>query len=548
MAIAQRQYLASPGEAIWTLDGVEIQGALQDGCDRVLTPDAIAFAAGLHRIFHPKILALLNRRREIHILYYAGHRPAFLSDGMGIREGDWTIGKIPADLQERRVEITGPPDRKMVINALNSGANVFMADFEDSLTPTWHRIMEGQRNLMDAVRREIDYRDPKSGKTYSLNSDTAVLMARPRGWHLPENHVLVDEVPISAAIFDFALYFYHNARKLIEQGSGPYFYLPKLENHYEARLWNDVFIEAERELGLPVGTIKATVLIETLPAAFEMEEIIFELREHIAGLNCGRWDYIFSFIKKFHVHPEFVLPDRSSITMDRHFLRSYSLLLIQTCHRRGLHAIGGMAAQIPIKNDPGAGAAALRLVRRDKMREATDGHDGTWVAHPALVPIAKEVFDQVMPGPNQISNLRQDVEIGPEDLLDIPGGEITETGLRQNINVALLYMESWLRGQGCVPLHNLMEDAATAEISRAQVWQWLHHGAALADGRTVDRELVCTMIRDELNAQCRAADPRRLRCGRYDEAADLLREVILAEYFTEFLTAPAYEKILSYGH
>ncbi|RME44356.1 MAG: malate synthase A, partial [Caldilineae bacterium] len=459
-----------------------------------------------------------------------------------IRRADWRIAPTPADLQDRRVEITGPVDRKMIINALNSGANVFMADFEDSCTPTWHNIIQGQINLRDAVNRTITYTSP-AGKQYALQPETAVLMVRPRGWHLPEKHVRVDGRPVPASLFDFGLYFFHNARTLLEQGTGPYFYLPKLESHLEARLWNDVFNMAQDELGIPRGTIKATVLIETILAAFEMDEILYELRDHSAGLNCGRWDYIFSCIKKFRHDPDFVLADRAHVTMTTHFMRSYSLLAIQTCHRRGAHAIGGMAAQIPIKNDPAANEIALGKVRADKEREAGDGHDGTWVAHPGLVAIARQAFDAAMPTPHQIHRRRDDVTITPDDLLAFgPATPITEQGLRTNINVGIQYLGAWLGGNGCVPIFNLMEDAATAEISRAQIWQWIRSPrGVLDDGRKVTVPLFRQLLAEELPRVRAIVGETTFDNGHYRQAADLFDRLTAAEEFTEFLTLPAYE-------
>src|SRR6516164_2534351 len=428
------------------LQGVVVRGAIKRGYEDVLTSDAVAFAVELDREFGPERWQLLARRAKFQERLDAGWKPDFLPETKTIREADWRVAPIPRDIEDRRIEITGPTDRKMVINALNCGANVFMADFEDANTPTWDNLIEGQANLKDAVRRTITYDDPQTGRHYSLNGKTAVLFVRPRGWHLPEAHVLVDGEPMSGALFDFALYFFHNARELVARGTGPYFYLPKLESHLEARLWNNVFQHAQARLDLPSGTIRATVLIETIMAAFEMDEILYELRDHSAGLNCGRWDYIFSFIKKFAEDPACVLPDRAQVTMTTRFLRSYSRLLIQTCHRRGAHAIGGMAAQIPIRDDPAANEAAMAKVRADKEREAGDGHDGTWVAHPGLVPIAREVFDRAMPQPNQIVRKLDDVQVTTEDLLAVPQGTITGSGLRQNINVAIGYMEAWLRG------------------------------------------------------------------------------------------------------
>ena len=518
--------------------GVAIRGPMQPSYEEILTPEAIGFAVELEREFGPERRRLLARRTEIQCRLDAGWKPDFLPETKEIREGDWRVGPIPRDLQDRRVEITGPTDRKMVINALNSGANVFMADFEDANMPTWQNLIDGQANLRDAVRRTIIYDDPQTGRHYGLNNNPAVLFVRPRGWHLPEAHLVVDGEPMSGGLFDFALFFFHNARELVAGGIGPYFYLPKIENHLEARLWNNVFLHAQARLGVPKGTIRATVLIETILAAFEMDEILWELRDHSAGLNCGRWDYIFSFIKKFAEDPDCVLPDRAQVTMTTHFLRSYSLLLIRTCHRREIHAMGGMAAQIPIRDDPAANEAAMAKVCADKEREAGDGHDGTWVAHPGLVVIAKEVFDREMPLPNQIAHKRQDVEVGAGDLLTVPEGTITEAGLRQNLNVGIGYVEAWLRGTGCVPLYNLMEDAATAEISRAQVWQWIRHGAKLEDGRTIDRALYRAMLDEEL-ARLRDTAGNR----RYEDAAKLFGELIDSPTFPEFLTEAAYDMI-----
>ena len=524
-------------------EGVVLRRLLRPGDERVLTPEAIAFAVELEREFGHERRRLLARRSELQQQLDGGQKLDFLPETKAIRDADWRVAPIPADLLDRRVEITGPTDRKMVINALNSGAKVFMADFEDATTPSWDNLIDGQRNLQDAVRRSIAFEDPQTGRSYSLNEKPAVLFVRPRGWHLPEAHLSVDGAPMSGALFDFALFFFHNARELVARGSGPYFYLPKLENHLEARLWNTVFRHAQDRLGLPQGTIRATVLIETIMAAFEMDEILWELRDHSAGLNCGRWDYIFSFIKKFAEDPACVLPDRAEVTMTTHFLRSYSRLLIQTCHRRGIHAMGGMAAQIPIRDDPAANEAALAKVRADKEREAGDGHDGTWVAHPGLVPIAQVVFDRAMPEPNQIGRKRDDVQITAADLLAVPKGGITEAGLRQNINVAIGYIEAWLRGTGCVPLHHLMEDAATAEISRAQVWQWLRHGARLEDGRPVDAALCRTILSDEL-AELRGPAGAS---NRYQDAADLFAELMAAPAFPAFLTLPAYDKVTAEG-
>ncbi|HXH02143.1 MAG TPA: malate synthase A [Candidatus Competibacteraceae bacterium] len=522
--------------------GVEISGVITPEYRTILTPEAVAFVAELERRFGATRLALLERRVERQRALDAGQLPDFLSETAEIRRSAWRVGPIPADLQDRRVEITGPVDRKMIINALNSGARVFMADFEDSSTPTWPNMLDGQLNLRDAVNRTITFE--QGDKQYRLNDKIATLMVRPRGWHLPERHVRVDGRVMSGALFDFGLYFFHNAKQAISNGSGPYFYLPKLESYLEARLWNDVFNHAQDVLGLPRGTIKATVLIETITAAFEMDEILYELREHIVGLNCGRWDYIFSFIKKLRAHPQFVLPERGQVTMTTHFLRSYSQLLIKTCHRRGAFAMGGMAAQIPIKNDTEANAAALAKVRADKEREAGDGHDGTWVAHPGLVPVAMEVFDRFMPGPNQLDKLREDVQVGAADLLAVPAGSITEAGLRNNINVAVQYMEAWLGGLGCVPIHNLMEDAATAEISRAQIWQWIRHpNGVLEDGRKVTVELFRQLLAEELESIRREVGEERYRSGRFPLAAELLDRISTSEEFADFLTLVAYDYV-----
>src|SRR5882672_8265569 len=478
--------------------GASIEAPVSAAFAETLSPAALDFLASLARRFERRRRELLGRRADRQRDFDAGAFPTFLKSTADVRDADWRVGPIPRDLVDRRVEITGPVDRKMVINALNSGAQVYMADFEDSHSPTWRGTIEGQINLRDAVAGTIEFKTAE--KHYTLNPTVATLMVRPRGWHLVERHVTVDGEPVSASLFDFGLFFFHNAKALIAKGSGPYFYLPKLESHLEARLWNDVFVAAQEALGIARGTIRATVLIETIPAAFEMDEILYELRDHAAGLNCGRWDYIFSFIKKFRSRPEFVLPDRALVTMTTRFLRSYSLLTIRTCHRRGAHAIGGMAAQIPIKGDPLANEAALDKVHEDKRREAADGHDGTWVAHPGLVPIATEEFDKVLgKRPNQIDRQRDDVNVTAEQLLEVPKGTITEEGLRNNIRVGIQYLEAWLGGLGCVPLYNLMEDAATAEISRSQVWQWVHHAhGMLEDGRKVDLLLVRQFVQEEL--------------------------------------------------
>ncbi len=530
-------------------DSVESQTRIQAEAS-ILTSEARAFLLKLAARFEPRRQELLARRRTVQQEIDHGKFPDFLPETAGIRQSEWKVAPIPKDLIDRRVEITGPVDRKMIINALNSGANVFMADFEDSNSPTWSNNIEGQQNLQDAIRGTIRYESPE-GKQYRLGSNLATLVVRPRGWHLDERHFLVEGKPISASLFDFGLFFFHNAAALLSKGTGPYFYLPKMESHLEARLWNDVFCFAQDELGIPRGSIRATVLIETILAAFEMDEILYELREHSAGLNCGRWDYIFSFIKKFRAHREFVLPDRSLVTMERHFLSSYVELLIQTCHRRGIHAMGGMAAQIPIRNDAAANEQALEKVRRDKLREVHAGHDGTWVAHPGLVPVAKEIFDKYMPGPNQISSgekLTQGSDVSKtarrgaptvqaKDLLEVPTGDITEGGLRWNIDVGLQYLHSWLQGSGCVPIYNLMEDAATAEICRAQVWQWVKHGAHLENGKLVTEDLVKEIIHQ------RAAElgSNNNHDEKLKQAARVLEKLTTNREFTEFLTLASYE-------
>jgi malate synthase len=524
------------------LSGVEILAPVSESYATILTPEAVAFIVDLHRTFNARRKELLHARQERQKRLDAGERPDFLQETRSIREFAWTVAPLPADILDRRVEITGPVDRKMIINALNSGAKVFMADFEDSSTPTWNNLLDGHMNLRDAIRRTITYADPATGKQYKLNDKVAVLFVRPRGWHLEERHVLVDGQPMSGSIFDFGLYFFHNASELLARGSGPYFYLPKMESHLEARLWNDIFIRAEKETGVAQGSIKGTVLIETILASFEMDEILYELREHSAGLNCGRWDYIFSFIKKFSNDARAILPDRARVTMTTHFMRSYSKLAIKTCHKRNVHAMGGMSAFIPIKSDPVANENAIAQVRADKEREAGDGHDGTWVAHPGLVPVALEIFDRLMPQPNQISKQLPDYHPTAEDLLRVPEGEITETGLKQNVAIGLGYLEAWLRGIGCVPLFNLMEDAATAEISRAQLWQWVHHKAKLADGRVVDLALVEGMIAAELDRQKTAVDAARY--AAYEAAADLMLELVRSPKFIDFLTLSAYQRVL----
>ena len=521
-------------------DGVTITAPVSSTYAEILTPEALAFVASLHRSSRDTRKALLERRVDRQAELDAGKMPDFLPETAHIRQADWHVASLPNDLQDRRVEITGPVDRKMIINALNSGANVYMADFEDANSPTWANTIEGQLNLRDAVRRVITFTSPE-GKLYRLNDKTATLLVRPRGWHLPEKHILVDGLPISGSILDFGLYFFHNARELLNRGTGPYFYLPKLESHLEARLWNDVFNQAQDALGIPRGSIRATVLIETILAAFEMDEILYELRDHSAGLNCGRWDYIFSAIKKRRNDPSFILPDRAQVTMTTHFMRSYTLLCIKTCHHRGAQAMGGMAAQIPIKGDPAANEAAMEKVRADKVREATDGHDGTWVAHPGLVAIAREAFDAVMPEPNQIARQRDDVHVTAADLLAVPEGEITEHGLRTNISIGIQYLESWLRNEGCVPLYNLMEDAATAEISRAQVWQWIHHPkGVLNDGRKITVDLYRQLANEELDKLQTELGAEEFAARKFALAAEIFDRITTDENFVEFLTLPAY--------
>ncbi|AIE58820.1 malate synthase A [Bacillus methanolicus] len=522
--------------------GIEIVGSIKPGYEEILTAEALNFIEELERKFGPRRKELLQLRQKRQEEINQGKLPDFLPETEHIRNGDWTISPLPDDLRDRRVEITGPTDRKMIINALNSGAKIFMADCEDATSPTWENIVEGQINLRDAVNRTISFENP-NGKKYVLNEKTAVLLVRPRGLHLEEKHLLLDGKPISGSFFDFGMYFFHNAKNLIARGTGPYFYLPKLESHLEARLWNDVFVYSQEKLGIPQGTIKATVLIETILAAFEMHEILYELREHSAGLNCGRWDYIFSYLKKFRNHENVILPDRSQVTMTVPFMRSYSLLTIQTCHRRKAPAIGGMAAQIPVKNNPKANEEAFAKVRADKEREARDGHDGTWVAHPALVPVALEVFNREMPDANQIETKKlEELNVSASDLLEVPEGTITENGVRMNINVGIQYVASWLSGRGAAPIHNLMEDAATAEISRAQLWQWIRHPKGiLDDGRKVTVEMYEQFKKEELEKIKQEIGAEAYANGRFEEAVELFDKLILNDEFAEFLTLPGYE-------
>ena len=525
-----------------SIAGLTVTGPAVDGSETVLTEAAMALVAKLEKNFGARRRELIKARTKVQAELDAGGTLDFLPETAEIRAGDWKVRPTPDDLQDRRIEITGPVDRKMVINALNAGTNCFMADFEDSSTPTWENMVSGQINMRDANARTISFTNPSNGKEYRLNDTIATLLVRPRGLHMEEKHVTLDGQPISGSFFDFALYLFHNHALTASNGSGPYFYLPKLEHHLEARLWNDVICLAEDELGLARGTARCTILIETITAAFQMDEILYELKDHIVGLNCGRWDYIFNFIKRFAKRADFVLPNRDEVGMTRHFLRSYSQLLIKTCHKRGAHAMGGMAAQIPIKNDEAANNAALEKVKADKAREAGDGHDGTWVAHPGLVPIARDAFDAVMPGANQLSVARDDVTVTAADLLEVPEGSITEEGIRRNINIGLQYIGAWLDGTGCVPIYNLMEDAATAEISRTQLWQWRVHAAKLDDDRTITPALLQSLIDDEVGKlRTDRADLTRL-----DDAALLFTRMIMDDTLEEFLTTPAYDLVCRY--
>jgi malate synthase len=521
---------------------IQITMPVSDAHKSVLSTEAVAFLKKLSSTFEGQRQQCLAQRRERQARIDRGELPDFLPETASVRQAEWSVASIPKDLLDRRVEITGPVDRKMIINALNCGAEVFMADFEDSNSPTWSNNLDGHVNLRDAVNRTISFVSPE-GKSYKLNEKTATLLVRPRGWHLDEKHFLVDGKPISGALFDFGLFFFHNAKNLVAHGTGPYFYLPKLESHLEARLWNDVFNFSQDYVGIPRGTVRATVLIETILAAFEMDEILYELREHSSGLNCGRWDYIFSFIKKFSNRPDFILPNRAEVTMTQHFLASYVALLIETCHRRGAHAMGGMAAQIPIKNDPAANEKALAKVREDKLREVKAGHDGTWVAHPGLVSVAKDIFNEHMKGPNQIGVKRDKVNITAKDLLAIPTGNITEEGLRWNIDVGLQYLASWLDGNGCVPIYNLMEDAATAEISRAQDWQWVKYGVKLQSGEKVTPQIVretTASVLEKLKAQMGA---EKFNASKLPAAGKILVELMTSPNFHEFLTLDAYAQL-----
>lgn len=510
----------------------------QQQFEEIFSNDLVDFLIELHQNFNKKRIKLLEERKKTQQEFDKGILPKFLSETEEIRKGNWVCSPLPDDLLDRRVEITGPVDRKMIINALNSGASTFMADFEDSNSPTWKNCMEGQINLSDAINQQIDFTN-EQGKSYELNEKTAVLLVRPRGLHLNEKHLEINGEETSASLIDFGIYFFRNAKQLLENGSGPYFYLPKLEHYKEARWWNEVFIFSQNYLGIPQGSIKATVLIETITASFQIDEILFELKEHSSGLNCGRWDYIFSFIKKFRNLPEFIVPDRDQVTMTSPFMSAYSKRVIEICHKRNVHAIGGMAAQIPIKNDYEANSIAFGKVRSDKEREVKNGHDGTWVAHPALVSVAKDIFDQFMPSPNQIDK-KFNYQITEKDLLEIPKGEITENGVRKNINVGILYIESWLTGVGAAAIYNLMEDAATAEISRTQIWQWLKNEAVLSDDRTLTRKMVLQWEAEEMERIEKYVGEERFKNGKFNLAKELFNELIFCENFEEFLTLKAY--------
>ncbi|MEW8624956.1 MAG: malate synthase A [Candidatus Thiodiazotropha sp.] len=536
--------MSSTTSTLWhQAQEVRITGEMKPEYQEILSPEALHFVAELERLFGETRRELLKSRSRRQQQLNQGQLPDFLEGTSGIRQSEWRVRPAPQDLQDRRVEITGPVDRKMLINALNSGAKCFMADLEDAHSPHWNTTVEGQINLREAVNRTLSFTSPE-GKQYQLQDQLATLIVRPRGWHLEEKHMSVDGRRISGAFFDFGLYLFHNAKNLLEMGSGPYFYLPKMESYLEARLWRDVFAWAEQELGLDHGTIRCTVLIETITAVFEMDEILYELRDYICGLNCGRWDYIFSFIKRFHANPKFVLPDRSQVTMTVPFLRAYSKLLINTCHRRGAHAMGGMAAQIPIRDDPQADAAAKEKVRQDKEREATDGHDGTWVAHPGLVPVALEIFDHHMPDANQLDRIDESLSVKAADLLAVPEGEITEAGLLNNVSAALRYTAAWIGGRGAVPIHHLMEDAATAEIARSQIWQWIRYPkGVLSDGRKVTYQLFEQAVKDELHEIRQEFGELAYESGHFEEAAELLRQIVANDEFEEFLTLPAYEQL-----
>lgn len=525
------------------IEGLSITGNYSESYAQILSLDAQKFLLALHLQFNPTRVKLLANRQQAQKTLNTGKMPDFFQETENIRNSDWVVAPLPSDLLDRRVEITGPVDRKMVINALNSGAKVFMADFEDSNSPTWGNNIQGQINLKDAINGTISYQHPTKNKSYQLNEKTATLMVRPRGWHLEETHIQYNDEALSGGLVDFGLFFFHNAQTLINKGSGPYFYLPKLEHYLEARLWNDIFVFAQDYLGISQGTIKATVLVETILAAFQLNEILYELREHSAGLNCGRWDYIFSFIKRFRNVEGYLMPNRAQITMQTPFMKAYTQLVVKTCHKRGVHAMGGMAAQIPIKNNPEANQKALDKVKTDKLQEVQNGHDGTWVAHPGLVSIAMDIFDKYMPQPNQIENKREDVNIEAQDLIAAPKGTITEEGLRLNINVGILYIESWLRGVGAAAIYNLMEDAATAEISRTQVWQWIQAGASLEDNRVITYELCQELLVEELAKIKSYVGQQAYETGQFEKATKLFNDLISDNNFVEFLTVPAYQFI-----
>lgn len=534
MSIAEKKAIQAP-------EGMEVGGEAEPGYERVLTADALQFVADIARKFEPRRRELMAERDRRQAAWDAGTLPDFLLETKDIREGDWKITGVPDSLRKRWVELTGPTERKMVINALNSGADVFMTDFEDALSPTWANIVEGQIALLDYWNGELSFTDRASGKHYKVGPTPAVLLVRPRGWHLQERHIHLDGDPVAGAFVDFGLYFFHNAKRTLDQGAGPYFYLPKLESHQEAKLWEDIFVRAQEALGLDVGTIKATVLIETLPAAFEMDEILYVLRDHIVGLNVGRWDYIFSFIKVLRNKPEYTLPDRQQVVMGKAFLGAYARLLVQTCHKRGAFAMGGMAAQIPNRREPETNERAMAAVKKDKEREVSEGCDGTWVAHPDLVPVAHEVFERMMQGDNQLSTMPGGASVTQADLLEIHKGTRTEDGLRTNIRVGVQYIEAWLRGNGAVPLYNLMEDAATAEISRTQIWQWQKHGATLEDGREVTRVLVDKLLDDEMAKLRRTLGAEQYDAGRFPEAIEIFKSLSESDELQPFLTLPAYE-------
>ena len=527
-------------EAFQAPEGMEIKGEIGPGYERVLTKDALQFVADMARKFEQTRQELLATRETRQAKWDAGALPDFLPETKEIREGDWKITGVPDDLQKRWVELTGPTERKMVINALNSGADVFMTDFEDALSPTWENIVEGQIALLDYWNDELTFTDPNSGKSYEVGPNPAMLLVRPRAWHLPEDHILLDGNPVAGSLVDFGLYVFHNAKRILEKGTGPYFYLPKIESHQEAKLWDDVFIHAQDALGLPVGTIKATILIETLPAAFEMDEILYVMRDHIVGLNVGRWDYIFSFIKVLRNKPEYTLPDRQQVVMGQAFLGAYARLLVQTCHKRGAFAMGGMAAQIPNRREPETNEMAMAAVKKDKEREVREGCDGSWVAHPDLVPVARGVFEELMSGDNQLGTIPGGEDVTRDDLLSIHEGTRTEEGLRTNIRVGIQYIEAWLRGNGAVPLYNLMEDAATAEISRTQLWQWQKHGATLEDGRTVTTEMVDELLDDEMTKLREILGAELYDSGRFPEAIEIFKSLSESDELAPFLTLPAY--------